>query len=71
MSLNTTGHLIDDMERLREHLGIGKWLVIGASWGATLALAYAQQHPDRVTEMIIPAVTMTRPSETCWRVTPG
>ena len=66
MSLNTTWHLIDDMERLREHLGIGQWLVTGASWGATLALAYAQQHPGRVTEMIIPAVTMTRPSETYW-----
>jgi proline iminopeptidase len=66
MSLNTTWHLIEDMERLREHLGIGRWLVTGASWGATLALAYAQQHPDRVTEMIIPAVTMTRPSEIYW-----
>jgi proline iminopeptidase len=66
MSLNTTWHLTDDMERLREHLGIDEWLVTGASWGATLALAYAQQHPGRVTEMIIPAGTMTRPSETYW-----
>ncbi|WP_035795085.1 prolyl aminopeptidase [Kitasatospora mediocidica] len=66
MSLNTTQHLIDDMERLREHLGIERWLVNGASWGSTLALAYAQQHPERVTEVIIQAVTMTRPSETYW-----
>ncbi len=49
-----------------QRLGIDKWLLTGASWGATLALAYAQQHPERVTEMIIPAVTMTRPSETSW-----
>ena len=62
MKLNTTWHLIADLERLREHLGIDRWLVTGASWGATLALAYAQQFPERVTEMIIPAVTMTRPS---------
>ncbi|WP_405577846.1 prolyl aminopeptidase [Streptomyces sp. NBC_01190] len=66
MRLNTTQHLIDDMERLREHLGIDRWLLNGASWGATLALAYAQQHPDRVTEMVIPAVTTTRRSETDW-----
>jgi proline iminopeptidase len=66
MKLNTTWHLIADLERLREHLGIDRWLVTGASWGATLALAYAQQFPERVTEMIIPAVTMTRPSELYW-----
>jgi proline iminopeptidase len=66
MSLNTTQHLIDDMERLREHLGIDKWLLNGASWGSTLVLAYAQQHPGRVTEMVIPAVTTTSPAETEW-----
>jgi proline iminopeptidase len=66
MSLNTTQHLIADIEMLREHLGFEKWLVKGASWGATLALAYAEQYPERVTEMIIPAVTMTRPEETDW-----
>ena len=66
MSLNTTQHLIDDMERLREHLGIERWLVNGASWGSTLALAYAQQHPERVSEMLIQLVTMTRPSEIDW-----
>jgi proline iminopeptidase len=72
MSLNTTGHLIDDIERLREHLGIARWLVNGASWGATLALAYAQRHPGRVTEMVIPAVLihgrhdMGSPVQTAW-----
>ncbi|MEY9934235.1 proline iminopeptidase [Catenulispora sp. GP43] len=66
MSVNTTWHLVRDIELLREHLGIEKWLVKGASWGATLALVYAQAHPERVTEMIIPAVTSTRPEETDW-----
>ncbi|GAA2047070.1 prolyl aminopeptidase [Catenulispora yoronensis] len=66
MSLNTTPHLIADIELLREHLGIERWLVKGGSWGATLSLAYAEQHPERVSEMIIPAVTMTRPEETDW-----
>ena len=66
LSVNTTQHLIGDIEMLREHLGIEKWLVKGGSWGATLALVYAQAHPDRVTEMIIPAVTMTRPEEIDW-----
>ena len=66
MSLNTTQHLIDDMERLREHLGIEKWLLNGASWGSTLILAYAQQHPGRVSEIIIQAVTTTRQAETDW-----
>ncbi|ACU70275.1 proline iminopeptidase [Catenulispora acidiphila DSM 44928] len=66
MSVNTTQHLIRDIELLREHLGIEKWLVKGGSWGAALALLYAQAHPERVTEMIIPAVTTTRPEETDW-----
>ena len=50
------------MERLREHLGIEKWLLMGGSWGSTLLLAYAERYPERVTEIIITAVTMTRPS---------
>ena len=66
MSLNTTEHLLSDMERLREHLGIEKWLVNGGSWGATLALLYAQRHPDRVSEMIIPSMSLTRPEELEW-----
>ena len=66
MSLNTTQHLIEDMERLREHLHIDRWLLNGASWGVTLILAYAQQHPDRVSAIIVPAVTMCRRSELDW-----
>ena len=66
MRLNTTQHLIDDMERLRVHLGIDRWLLNGASWGVTLILAYAQQHPERVSAIIVPAVTTTSPSEIDW-----
>ncbi|MFC4122140.1 prolyl aminopeptidase [Nonomuraea zeae] len=66
LSNNTTQHLIDDMERLREHLGIDKWLLYGGSWGSTLMLAYAEAHPERVSEMVIVAVTMTRRSEIDW-----
>jgi proline iminopeptidase len=63
---NTTAHLIADMERLREHLGIERWLLCGGSWGSTLILAYAERHPERVTEIIIIGVTMTRPEEIDW-----
>jgi proline iminopeptidase len=66
MSLNTTGHLIRDMEQLREHLGVGTWLLRGASWGVTLSLAYAQRHPDRVSGMILVSVTLTRRSDLDW-----
>ncbi|MCY0925471.1 prolyl aminopeptidase [Streptomyces sp. H27-H1] len=66
MRHNTTGHLIADMERLREHLGIGRWLLYGGSWGSTLILAYAERHPERVSEIVIPAVTTTRRSEIDW-----
>ena len=48
MGHNTTEHLLADMERLREHLGIQRWLLCGGSWGSTLLLAYAQRHPQRV-----------------------
>lgn len=63
---NTTRHLIADIERLRVHLGVDRWLVWGASWGVTLGLAYAQRHPQRVTEMVLVSVTMTRPSDVHW-----
>jgi proline iminopeptidase len=56
LSANTTHHLIADVERLREHLGIERWLVLGGSWGATLGLAYAQAHPGRVSELVLFAV---------------
>jgi proline iminopeptidase len=66
MSVNTTGHLLADMERLREHLGVEQWLLYGGSWGSTLILAYAQRHPERVTEIVIPGVTTSRRSEIEW-----
>ncbi|MFG2819170.1 prolyl aminopeptidase [Kitasatospora sp. NPDC048365] len=66
MRLNTTRHLIDDMERLREHLGVERWLLNGASWGVTLTLAYAQRHPERVSEIILQAVMTSRRSEIDW-----
>ncbi|WEH35231.1 prolyl aminopeptidase [Streptomyces sp. AM 4-1-1] len=66
MSVNTTDHLIADMERLRVRLGIDRWLLYGGSWGSTLILAYAERHPERVSEIVIPAVTTTRRSETDW-----
>ncbi|MGH3669432.1 MAG: prolyl aminopeptidase, partial [Pseudonocardiaceae bacterium] len=66
MSHNTTEHLIADMERLREHLGIDRWLLHGGSWGSTLILAYAERHPDRVSEIVICSVTTTRRSEIDW-----
>jgi proline iminopeptidase len=54
------------MERLRQHLGIDRWLLFGGSWGCTLALAYAERHPHRVTEMVLGDVTVTRRSEINW-----
>jgi proline iminopeptidase len=66
MSVNTTEHLLSDMEKLRTHLGIERWLLYGGSWGSTLILAYAERHPERVSEIVIPAVTTTRRSETDW-----
>ena len=63
---NTTAHLVSDLERLRQHLGIDRWLVFGGSWGSTLALAYAEQYPQRVTEMILFGVTTGRRSEIDW-----
>jgi proline iminopeptidase len=66
LETNTTHHLIADIERLREHLGIDRWLVWGGSWGVTLALAYAERFPDRVTEMIMLSITNTRRSDVRW-----
>jgi len=66
LSANTTAHLIGDLERLRQHLEIDRWLVYGRSWGTTLGLAYAQCHPERVSEMILAAVCLTRRSDIDW-----
>ena len=66
MSVNTTEHLIADMERLRKHLGIDRWLLYGGSWGTTLILAYAEQYPHRVSEIVVSNVTTTRRTEIDW-----
>ncbi|MEK6275648.1 MAG: prolyl aminopeptidase [Actinomycetota bacterium] len=66
MTVNTTHHLIADMERLREHLGIDRWLLYGGSWGSTLILAYAERYPQRVSEVVLLGVTTTRRSEVDW-----
>ncbi|MEN3975583.1 prolyl aminopeptidase [Emcibacter sp. SYSU 3D8] len=63
LSVNTTDHLIADMETLRNHLGVARWLVWGGSWGSTLALAYAQTHPARVRALILCSVTTTTQTE--------
>lgn len=66
VSANTTTHLLADIEALRKHLGIDRWLLLGGSWGSTLALAYAVAHPRRVTEIILFGVTTGRHSEFDW-----
>jgi proline iminopeptidase len=63
---NTTWHLVADMETLREHLGIDRWQVFGGSWGSTLALAYAEKHPDRVTELVLRGIFLLRKWEIDW-----
>ena len=63
---NTTPHLIDDMETLRAHLGIDRWFVFGGSWGSTLALAYAEYHPDRVRGLALRGIFLCRKSEIDW-----
>jgi proline iminopeptidase len=63
---NTTWDLVADIERLREHLGVERWQVFGGSWGSTLALAYAETHPDRVTELVLRGIFLCRPKEISW-----
>lgn len=66
LSANTTWHLVADMERLRNHLGIDRWQVFGGSWGSALALAYAQTHPERVTELVLRGIFTLRRQELDW-----
>ncbi|HEY7764969.1 MAG TPA: prolyl aminopeptidase, partial [Aestuariivirgaceae bacterium] len=63
---NTTWDLVEDMEKLRTHLGIGRWQVLGGSWGSTLGLAYAEAHPERVSELILRGIFLLRRSELLW-----
>ncbi len=66
LSTLTTQAMIADLEDLREHLGIEKWLVAGGSWGSSLALAYGETHPDRVTGFVLVAVTTSSHAEIQW-----
>ncbi len=66
LSTNTTAHLVADIERLRLHFGVDRWVIHGSSWGATLGLAYAEAHPERVRAMALAGVTTTRRSEIDW-----
>ncbi|MFE3444106.1 prolyl aminopeptidase [Nocardia sp. NPDC059180] len=66
LSVNTTDHLIADIEQLREALGIEQWQVFGGSWGSTLALAYAQRFPQRITELVLRGIFLLRRKEIDW-----
>jgi proline iminopeptidase len=66
LSTNTTAHQLADLEALREHLGIDRWVLQGLSWGVTLGLTYAQTYPEHVIALIFNSVTMTRPREIHW-----
>ncbi len=63
---NTTAHLIADMQRIREHLGIDKWVLFGGSWGSTLSLAYAQRYPGHVHALILRGIFLCRPQDLAW-----
>lgn len=63
---NTTQDLIADMEKIREHLGITQWMILGGSWGSTLALLYAETHPERVSALIVRGIFLCRPSDIAW-----
>ncbi|KAI0129623.1 Alpha/Beta hydrolase protein [Xylariales sp. AK1849] len=63
---NTTWHLVEDIEKLREHLGIDKWIVFGGSWGSTLTLAYSQTHPERCLGLIIRGIFTLQREELLW-----
>jgi proline iminopeptidase len=66
LTTNTTAHLVADIERLREHLGIDRWTVLGLSWGSTLGLAYAEQHPHRVAALVLGMVVTGARREVRW-----
>jgi proline iminopeptidase len=66
LEANTTWDLVADIEKLREHLGIARWQVFGGSWGSTLALAYAQTYPEKVTELVLRGIFLLRKQEIDW-----
>ncbi|NBE95554.1 prolyl aminopeptidase [Nonomuraea sp. KC401] len=69
LAANTTWHLVADIERLRELLGIERWLVFGGSWGSTLALAYARRHPGRVSELVLRGIYLASAADEAWAFT--
>jgi proline iminopeptidase len=71
LKANTTQHLIADIERIRDYYGIERWLVVGGSWGSTLALAYAQAFPQRVTGLVMRAIFLGTPEEARWAFVDG
>ena len=66
LSVNTTTHLVADLERLRDHLGVDRWLLLGGSWGSTLGLTFVVTHPERVRAVVLGAVTLTRTADVEW-----
>lgn len=68
---NTTAHLIGDIETIRKHFGIARWLIVGGSWGSTLALAYAQAYPERVSGMVLRAIFLGTHAEVLWAFVNG
>ena len=71
LNANTTGDIVADIERIREHFGIERWLVVGGSWGSTLALAYAEAHPERVSGIVMRAVFLGTAEEVRWAFVDG
>ncbi len=66
LEANTTWHLVADIERLRQMMGVDKWLVFGGSWGSTLSLAYSETHPDRVSELVVRGIYTLTKAELAW-----
>ena len=71
LEANTTWHLVADIERLRALMGVERWLVFGGSWGSALALAYAETHPERVSELVLRGIFTLRRSELAWSYQSG
>jgi len=71
LEANTTGHLVADIERIRAHFAIDKWLIVGGSWGSTLALAYAEAFPQRVSALVLRAVFLGTREEARWAFVEG
>jgi len=71
VAANTTDHLVADIERIRTHFGIEKWMLVGGSWGSTLALAYAERFPHRVTGLVLRAIFLGTDAEVAWAFVEG